>query len=256
MSVILTFSGCGKTYEFPLKPVDDSLTYPSNNQIWYTSSDGQVIEMDARRFSEATPLTNHYKDGKGVITFDKDVTEIGEWAFGYTLLKSIIIPESVTQIEDYAFCGCENLTNITIPQSVTQIGDSAFARCENLTSITIPESVTQIGDYAFSGCENLTSVTIPQSVTKIGKGVFESCSSLTSITIPKSVTQIGDYAFWWCYNLTTIYCKAITPPTLDGDIFKFSNNVSKIYVPKESVRDYKNDTNWSKYASSIVGYDF
>ena len=187
MSVILTFSGCGKTYEFPLKPVDDSLTYPSNNQIWYTSSDGQVIEMDAHRFSVAVPLTNHYKDGKGVITFDKDVTEIGEWAFGYTLLTSIIIPESVTQIGDCAFWGCENLTNITIP---------------------------------------------------------------------KSVTQIGDYAFGGCYNLTTIYCKAITPPTLDGDIFKFSNNVSKIYVPKESVRDYKNDTNWSKYASSIVGYDF
>ena len=187
LSVILTISGCGKTYEFPLKPVDDSLTYPSNNQIWYTSSDGQVIEMKARRFSEATPLTNHYKDGKGVITFDKDVNEIGEWAFGYTLLKSIIIPESVTQIEDKAFCGCENLTNITIPQSVTQIEDKAFA---------------------------------------------------------------------WCQNLTTIYCMAITPPTLDGDIFKFSNNVSKIYVPKESVRDYKNDTNWSKYASSIVGYDF
>lgn len=210
LSVILTISGCGKTYEFPLKPVDDSLTYPSNNQIWYTSSDGQVIEMKARRFSEATPLTNHYKDGKGVITFDKDVNEIGEWAFGYTLLKSIIIPESVTQIEDKAFCGCENLTNITIPQSVTQIGDSAFAWCENLTSVTIPQSVTKIGDYAFGGCE----------------------------------------------NLTTIYCKAITPPTLDGDIFKFINNVSKIYVPKESVRDYKNDTNWSKYASSIVGYDF
>ena len=239
MSVILTISGCGKTYEFPLKPVDDSLTYPSNNHIWYTSSDGQVIEMKARRFSEATPLTNHYKDGKGVITFDKDVNEIGEWAFGYTLLKSIIIPESVTQIEDSAFCGCENLTSITIPQSVTQIGDRTFCGCENLTSVTIPESVTQIGDSTFCGCENLTNITIPKSVTQIGDSAFAWCKNLTSVTIPQSVTQIGDYAFEGCYNLTTIYCKAITPPTLDGDIFKYSNNVSKIYVPKESVRDYK-----------------
>ena len=172
MSVILTFSGCGKTYEFPLKPVDDSLTYPSNNQIWYTSSDGQVIEMDARRFSVAAPLTNHYKDGKGVITFDKDVTEIGEWAFGYTLLKSIIIPESVTQIGDCAFWGCENLTNITIPKSVTQIGDNAFARCENLTSITIPESVTKIGDYAFGGCYNLTTIYCKAITPRHWIGIF------------------------------------------------------------------------------------
>jgi len=55
---------------------------------------------------------------------------------------------------------------------VTEIGDWAFSRCTNLTSITIPASVTSIGYGAFSECTNLTSITIPVGVTTMGGWVF------------------------------------------------------------------------------------
>ncbi len=47
------------------------------------------------------------------------------------------------------FLGCENLTSVTIPNSVTNIGDYAFWGCDSLTSITIPNSIISIGANAF-----------------------------------------------------------------------------------------------------------
>ena len=118
-------------------------------------------------------------------------------------ITSIIIPNSVTSIGDYAFCG-SGLTSITIPDNVTSIGNSAFKICWGLTSITIPDGVTSIGDYAFQFCSGLTSITIPNGVTSIGREAFYSCSGLTSITIPNNVTSIGDSAFAGCYSVTSI----------------------------------------------------
>ncbi|MBR6436003.1 MAG: leucine-rich repeat protein, partial [Thermoguttaceae bacterium] len=95
--------------------------------------------------------------------------------------KECRIPESVTEIEKYAFSGCSSLTSIAIPKGVTEIGTDSFSDCSSLTSVAIPESVKEIGDRAFSGCSSLTSIAIPENVTKIGESAFSGCSSLTSI---------------------------------------------------------------------------
>ena len=133
------------------------------------------------------------------------VTEIGDWAFcGCSGLTSVVIPDSVTEIGDYAFSGCSGLTSVVIPDSVTEIGDSAFDGCSGLTSVVIPDSVTYIGVGAFCGCSDLTSVVIPDSVTAIGVCAFLGCSGLTSVVIPDSVTEIGDSAFYGCSGLTSV----------------------------------------------------
>ncbi|MBP5371405.1 MAG: leucine-rich repeat domain-containing protein [Bacteroidales bacterium] len=76
----------------------------------------------------------------------------------------VVIPKSVTAIEEYAFRDCSGLTSVTIPESVTSIGYYAFGSCKNLTSITIQNSMTSFDFYAFSDCDNLTSVTIPEDL--------------------------------------------------------------------------------------------
>ena len=113
-------------------------------------------------------------------------------------VMSIIIPNSVTSIGDYAFYGCLSLNSVTIPNSVTTIGAYAFANYSSpfgtimqLSSIAIPDSVTNIGEKAFYGCNKLTNVTIGNGVTSIGAGAFGECSSLTSMTLPNSLTTIG-----------------------------------------------------------------
>ena len=241
--------------------------------------DGELTTIGDQAFAECHSLTS--------VTIGDSVTTIGEEAFFWcSSLTSVTIGNSVTTIGGGAFASCYSLaefngkfaadggrclvkdntiiayaeasgTTYTIPNSVTTIGDQAFAECHSLTSVTIGDSVTTIGYGAFAGCLRLTSVTIPDSVTTIGDGAFRFCDSLTSVTIGDSVTTIGDYAFHYCSRLSSVYCKAMTPPTL-GDSTVFDSNASgrKIYLPAESVEAYKTAENWSEYASSIIAYDF
>ena len=133
------------------------------------------------------------------------LTEIKDYTFQYcNNLTSIIIPEKVTEICYFAFFGCSSLASVTIPDSVTTIGGSAFYGCSSLTSVIIPDNVTSIGGSAFENCSSLESVTIPNGVTSIGRTTFCDCSSLESVTIGNSVTTIGGSAFDGCSSLTSV----------------------------------------------------
>ena len=139
---------------------------------------------------------------------------------------------------------CFALKNVTIGNGVTEIGDYAFCGCDSLTSVTIPDSVTTIGQEAFSSCYVLTSVTIPDSVTSIGNYAFSDCTSLTSVYCkPTTPPSLGEDAFkWYGYGY-------------DGSLI-LVNIGCTIYVPTASVEAYKSAEYWSDYASDIVGYEF
>ena len=139
------------------------------------------------------------------IVIPNNVVSIGDYAFrGCTSLTDVMIPDSVISIGDSAFKGCTSLTNITIPDSVISIGDSVFEGCTSLISVTISDSVISMGDFVFYNCTRLTDVTISNSVTSIGISSFYNCTSLTTITIPNRVTSIKDHAFYNCTSLTDI----------------------------------------------------
>ena len=184
-----------------------SLAYDTESVDGYTWSYNIVGDGGGVRITFVQP------EPTGALTIPavlggKPVTDIGDKLLfnGYYYyggdLTSVTIPNSVTNIGDWAFASCTNLTDVTIGSGVTRIGEYAFHWCYRMADVTIPDSVTSIGDGAFSSCANLTNVTIGSGVTSIGKSAFHTCYALTDVTIPDSVTSIGRYAFGSCYSLT------------------------------------------------------
>ena len=181
------------------------------------------------------------------------VTNIGDSAFfGCESLDSIVIPDSVTNIGDSAFFGCKSLGSIVIPNSVTNIGNRAFRGCTYLQSIVIPDSVTSIGDNTFSYCLSLQSIVIPNSVTSIGDSTFYECSYLQSIVIPNSVKSIGNSAFSYCKSLQSIVIPNSVTSIGDGAFFG-CESLDSIVIP-DSVTNIGANPFDNSVISSIVSH--
>ena len=168
------------------------LYFPSDtlqNISWKITANAEYVGAVTWTKTELDGLTwTLYEDGTLTISGtgamkDYNINDTQSPVINHQNVKKVMIEDGVTNIGNYAFYFCENLTSLTLPDSVTSIGDSAFDTCRGLTNITIPEGVTNIGDCAFYDCSNLTSITIPDSVTSIGNGVLEACSSLKTISI-------------------------------------------------------------------------
>ena len=151
---------------------------------------------------------------------------------------NIIIPSSVTSIEDYAFWWCSSLRELEIPSSVTSIGKFAFASCRSLRELEIPSSVTSIGEFAFASCRSLRELEIPSSVTSIGNSAFKDCKSLRKLAIPSSVTSIGNFAFDGCESL----CELVLPSSVTSigeRAFRSCISLTAIIVPKGQTERFK-----------------
>ena len=200
----------------------------------FTDEWGVEYSKDRRKLLKAPQGLN------GTYSIRKGTKIICDWAFGWSKfigrrsLTSLVIPDSVTNIGDYAFSGCSSLSSVVIPDRVTSIGDCAFANCFSLTGIVIPDSVTGIGKIAFSGCSSLSSVVIPDSVSCIGSGAFKNCSSLSSLVIPDCVTSIGNYAFAYCKSLTDIVIpNSVT--SIGDNAFRHCSSLSSVVIPESVV---------------------
>lgn len=126
-----------------------------------------------------------------------------------TALTSVVLPNTLTNIQQYSFYGCTNLASINFPASITTIGTYAFYSCTTLESVTLPTTVTSINNFVFYGCTKLTSVQGLTNVTYIGASAFKACSSLTTISTP-SVLTFDTGAFEQCTKLVYVDLSSAT----------------------------------------------
>ena len=270
-----------------------SIVPPVRSYIYYTTTDNQAVDSFNWNSFDMPILSNEYSNGQGTITFNGELTTIGEESFaGCEALKTITIPNTVKTIGNLTFARCRNLESVTIPEGVTTIGSRAFFN-SGLTSITIPASVTKVGETAFGNCSNLVSISvdsknanydsrnecnaliekktntliagcknssIPGTVSKIGDYAFQRLDGLTNITIPASVDSLGERVFYHCTDLALVTFKSTTPPEGgDGLFAECYRLVDKdltglIYVPSNSVNDYKKKSSlWIFVSDKVKG---
>lgn len=142
-------------------------------------------------------------DSFGVL-FDKNKTKLIQYPAGSNMI-SYTVPDSVTEIQDYAFANNSNLKELMISDRVTIIGEGVFEYCTGLTNVVLPDSLTSIGDCAFRGCFALADIIIPDAVTSIGNGAFYDCYSIEYLHIPSAATTIADNIL---YNTTAYICSS------------------------------------------------
>lgn len=179
-------------------------------------------------------------------------------------ITSVVIPDSVTVIDTYAFETCNYLTDIYLGTGVTNINFNAFwtssvtpprrnlyitdlsAYCQIVNAdsklynynlylnnslvenLVIPSDVVNIGDFAFYGCR-ITSLTIPSTVRTIGGWAFYRCG-ITSLTISEGVTEIGPNAFSANGSLTGELHLPSTLQTLGRNAFEDCAELTSIIV--------------------------
>lgn len=135
----------------------------------------------------------------GAILIPK-VVKLGEGAFARyaksgaaPAIQSVSLPETLKEIGDGVFMGCEQLLSVTIPASLEKCGNYFFAYCINLQMVVLPASLTQIGDYWFYGCESINIINL-SNVEKIGDYAFTSAVELRDIDL-SSLKEVGFGAF-------------------------------------------------------------
>ncbi len=213
----------------------DGTLMPANNEIWYTSTDGNIVTPYETNAFGVNIVSNTYENGKGIIKFDGDVTKIGDHAFEECIgIESVSFPKSVTLIGKYAFSCCTSLQSVAIPNSVTSIGAAAFCECSALTDVQIPNSVVAIGDSAF-GCTSITDILIPESVYTIGAFAFYESPLLMNVVISNGVKDIGTYAFASCETLTSVTIPdSITE--IEVGVFAECPNLTNVEIPNSVIK--------------------
>ena len=124
-------------------------------------------------------------------------------------VTDVVIPDEITSIGAFAFCGYNTLNSVVISDNVTEISKEAFASCPSLTNVIIGDGVKTIAERAFASCTSLTDVVIGNGVTTIAEGVFADCEALASVTLGTSIESIGENAFLECTALNAVYISDI-----------------------------------------------
>ncbi len=84
------------------------------------------------------------------------MTEICQYAFANTQIKSLTIPHTVTSVENYVCYSCVNLETVRYEGAV--IGAFMFSGCTALKNFTIAVTCKEICDNCFNGCNELTLI--------------------------------------------------------------------------------------------------
>lgn len=210
-----------------------------------------------------------------------DVVGIGQLAFNYSKVTTIIFPMSIKYLSDGCFCGCKNLKSLQLPANLLYIGNDVF-NDSGIESLTIPASVAYIGYDNISWCPELKYLTIETTKSPlltddygwcygddgraskkleyvyIGRNIegnivsnpidYYECENLKKVEIGESVT-IFEASF---VSPLEIHCEPVSPPKSSGVCSEECLNNSTVYVPAGALESYQQDAYWGRFKNIKV----
>lgn len=215
--IIIFFAATAYAYDF-------SAVSPSGQTLYYNITSDTTVAVTYPRYYREQLSYNSYRE---------------YYYYGYSQpAGSVQIPGIVnngnttyivTEIGDFAFYQCSELTEVTMSESITDIGSSSFYKCTGILHIGFPEFLHSIGGYAFRDC-GLLSIYLPNSLQSMGVECFAGCSELTEIHFPDSLTTISDYAFYYCTGLTELnFPNSLL--TINNEAFGYCTGLTEINLP-------------------------
>ena len=143
---------------------------------------------------EENPYLDSRNDCNAIVTSKDWVSPANKLIAG---CQTTTIPNSVTEIGDYAFYRCDSLKHMTVPNGVTTIRDGAFSECSSLSSIKLPESLTSLSQqWIFDGCTSLKEVFFfAKTPPYIAYGMFRGITP--TIYVPKESLDAYKKALYW-----------------------------------------------------------
>lgn len=185
--------------------------------------------------------------------------------------------DDITDIEDEAFSGCENLESVNIPTSIENIKSYAFLDCRKLRWISnkhmlmmynyaLTENGLQraafggggyaFGTYAaFQKNKDLRRSVLPTHCSSILSSDYNGCTALVEVICNNNIKKIGSMAFFGCYSLKRLdLTKNTEIATLESyDAFQKTASDLEILVPASLAEEWKKASNWVTYADNIKG---
>ena len=163
--------------------IPDVVTLPAKYEGRDEDTVLAVVGIEAHAFEQAQFSYVHLPE---------TVSEIGDYAFSQTPLRRVEFGrEWLFRIGNSAFSSCKELDSVTIPSCVMEIGVDAFGGCRNLGHLVIEdnENLTELPAFCFSNCE-IRNFTLPGFIKKIGK----TCFNAAEIKMVNGLEIIGSYA--------------------------------------------------------------
>lgn len=151
----------------------------------------EKIEKKEQRVKKSNIRTLIIKEG---------ITKISSQRDCLPHLEKIVFPDSLVEIDEYAFSDSNCLKEIVFGKNLMKVGEDAFAGCENLRQVILPDSVSEIGALAFSDCTRLKKIVLPKSLSSWDTLVLDGCPGLREVVnrseIPCRIPNYKKYITW------------------------------------------------------------
>ena len=249
------FKDCPLEYIYIGRNIADS----GISEIKYHSAFDDIPTLKKAEFGNITKIPSYmfyYCENLAEFSLPGTLKSIGWCAFESTAIEKIVIPESVTYIEYYAFESSPNLREVDIKGPLRALPVGIFADCNKLEKLTLPSTISkietgslsdtpiqefrcpddlvEIGDNAFYGCKNLERIHFNDKLTHIGDRAFQNCSALKEIYLPESLTSLDSYSY--AFSNCEILRVLSLPATLEKfDIFSIVGSINIISLISHAV---------------------